>query len=94
MKNDLDHEITSGRVRVPDFSTAFVLRVFVPDHGQDEQGHWLYGVRPSMDFASNPEIVAVFASEMRAIVTSSAELLVGAGTLREEEVERYAIVRR
>jgi hypothetical protein len=68
--------------------------VIVPDHGQDEHGNWLYGVRPSVELASNPDIVADFASEMQSIVASTAQSLVRAGTLSEKETETFAIIRR
>jgi hypothetical protein len=94
MHTDPNHEGFSRDARLPDWSTDFGLRVIVPDHGQDDHGKWLYGVRPSMDLASSPEIVADFASEMQSIVASSAQLLVRAGTLNEKDVETIAIIRR
>jgi hypothetical protein len=94
LTTNLDPKRLSRTARLPDWAKDFGLRVLVPDHGQDEHGQWLYGVQPSMELASSPDIVADFASEMGSIVASSAQLLVRAGTLNEKQVDTFAIIRR
>lgn len=73
-----------------DLGNVFGIVIAVPDHGQDDQGNWHYGLRTAYGIP-NRELELEFESEMRGLFTGLTSDAVSRGMLTKEEAEKLRV---
>jgi hypothetical protein len=80
-----ENQRTWELMRRDDLASVVGVVFWVPFHGQDESGHFRFGL-PPVGGSKNPEIADEFEREMRQIIADGAKPLLEVGILSEEQI--------